>query len=169
MLGEGGLCDIDDKLPRAPHEQNVEVFCNHVAGAALIPRDELLAHNLVIVGGNRPRDWDDNILAALARDFGSSEHVVLRRLLITNLTTQAFYARKSAEYAARYERLAKAQREQAAGNFRRNMPQEAVSNLSSFAKLILDSYHSDNISLTDASKYLGVRAEKVATVEELTR
>ena len=61
LLGEGGVCDIDDSLPRAPREQQVEVFCNHVAGAAMVPTNELLSHQLVTEGGTRARDWDDEI------------------------------------------------------------------------------------------------------------
>jgi hypothetical protein len=52
---------------------------------------------------------------------------------------------------------------------KRNMAQEAVSNLGSFARLVVESYQSDTINLTDASKFLGVKAEKVAAVGELLR
>ena len=38
MVGESGVCDIDDGLPRNQREQRVEVFCNHVAGATLVSR-----------------------------------------------------------------------------------------------------------------------------------
>lgn len=167
LLGEGGVCDIDDTLPRAPQEQRVEVFCNHVAGASLVPQRELLGHDLVRQV-DRPQEWGDDALALLAREFGASEEAVLRRLLIHERTTQEFYARKRAEYQARNARLAQQERDQA-GEMRRNMAQEAVSNLSGFARIVLDSYHSDIINLAEASRYLGVRAEKVAAVDNLVR
>jgi Zn-dependent peptidase ImmA (M78 family)/DNA-binding XRE family transcriptional regulator len=169
MLGESGICDIDDSLLRAPREQRVEVFCNHVTGAAMVPVSALLSHRLVTAGGHLPRDWDDEIIASLARDFGASEEVIVRRLLINRLTTQEFYVRKRAEFQARHARIAQEEREQPADDFKRNMAQEALSNLSTFARIVLDSYHSDIINLSEASKHLGVRAEKVAAVDSLVR
>lgn len=46
-LGESGICDIDEGQLRPPQEQRVEVFCNAVAGAALVPGDALLSEPLV--------------------------------------------------------------------------------------------------------------------------
>lgn len=166
LLGAGGVCDIDDSLPRRPREQRIEIFCNRVAGAALVPRSALLAHPLVAPARPRMRDWEDSILVALARHFGASEEVVVRRLLISGRTSEAFYARKRVEYQAR---VANRSGQVSGQNFRRNMPQEAVSNLSSFARLVLDGYHADMLSLAETSRHLGVRAEKVAAVDDLVR
>jgi Zn-dependent peptidase ImmA (M78 family)/DNA-binding XRE family transcriptional regulator len=168
LLGEGGVCDIDEDVLRPPREQAIEVFCNHVAGAALVPMAALLGHRFV-AGVRGPQDWADEILDALARDFSVSHEVVLRRLLIGGRTTQDFYARKRREYLARFARLEEIEKDQAAENFGRNMAQEAVSNLGTFARLVVSSYQSDTINLTDASKFLGIKAEKVAAVGELLR
>ncbi|MDE0305652.1 MAG: XRE family transcriptional regulator [Albidovulum sp.] len=169
MLGKSGICDIDESMPRAASEQRVEVFCNHVAGAAMVPRRELFAHRLVAAQGTRTEDWDDDIISVLARDFCASEEAIVRRLLITHLTTPEFYTSKRAEYQARNAQLARQERVQANDNFGRNMAREAVSNLSTFARIVIESYHSDIINLSEASKHLGVRAEKVATVDSLIR
>lgn len=167
LLGTSGVCDIDEGLPRSPQEQRIEIFCNHVAGAALVPRNELLSHPLVESARPQVRDWEDNTLGALSRDFGASEEVVVRRLLINGRTSAAFYAQKRAEYQSRHANSTRDDR--ASRDFRRNMPQEAVSNLSSFARLVLDGYHADMLSLSEASRHLGVRAEKVAAVDNLVR
>ena len=167
LLGANGVCDIEESLPRNRHEQSVEIFCNRVAGAALVPKSELLAHPLVAPARPRIREWEDATLVTLARDFGSSEEVIVRRLLINGRTSEAFYARKRAEYQARY--ADKAGEDSTARDFKRNMPQEAISNLSSFARLVLDGYHADMLSLAETSRHLGVRAEKVAAVDNLVR
>lgn len=169
LLGEGGICDLDEEVLRPPREQRIEVFCNHVAGAALVPKDALVQHRLVAAGGARPRDWDDDIIESLTRDFGVSREVVVRRLLIAGRTTQAFYARKRAEYAAQIAQQERQQKEAQKDGFPRNMAQEAVSNLSVFARLVIDGYHSDVINLSEASRFLGVKAEKVAAVDNLIR
>lgn len=169
LLGGGGICDLDEDLLRSPQEQSVEVFANHAAGAALVPQDVLLAHRLVDIGDARPREWSDEVLDSLAKDFSVSEEVVLRRLLIAGHTTAQFYAAKRQQYLARMRRLAEAEREKLAGEFRRNIALETASNLGSFARLVVDSYHSDAINLTDASKFLGVKAEKVPAVADHLR
>ena len=167
LLGANGVCDIEESLPRNRHEQSIEVFCNRVAGAALVPKSELLAHRLVAPARPRIRDWEDATLVTLAREFGSSEEVVVRRLLINGRTSEAFYSRKRAEYQARIAN--RARDADTSQEFKRNMPQEAISNLSSFARLVLDGYHADMLSLAEASRHLGVRAEKVAAVDNLVR
>ena len=167
LLGASALCNLDESLPREPREQAIEVFCNHVAGAALVPRHELLEHPLVASAAPRVRDWEDAVLGTLARDFCASEEVIVRRLLIGGRTSRAFYARKRAEYAARSANLS--QNQSPPDDFRRNMPQEAVSNLSAFARLVLHGYHADLMSLAEASRHLGVRASKVAIVDDLMR
>ena len=167
LLGESGVCDINDDLPRDQREQQVEIFCNHVAGAALVPKSELLAHSLVASASIRMPEWDDATLEALARDFGASKEVIVRRLLINGRASRKFYARKRAQYKAWLANNARGAN--AANEFKRNMPQEAVSNLSSFARLVLDGYHSDLLSLDEVSRHLGVRAEKVSDVDNLVR
>ena len=42
MLRQSSICDIDEEPPRPPEEQRIEVFCNRVAGAALVPAGVLV-------------------------------------------------------------------------------------------------------------------------------
>jgi Zn-dependent peptidase ImmA (M78 family)/DNA-binding XRE family transcriptional regulator len=169
LLGEGGICDLEENVLRPPREQAIEVFANHVAGATLLPRGALLSHPLVSGQSSGPQEWSDEVLDSLARNFSVSEEVVLRRLLILGRTTADFYAAKRQEYLARIQKLQKAEQEKVADDFRRNMALEAASNLGYFARLVVDSYNSDAINLSDASKFLGVKAEKVSAVNEYLR
>ena len=167
LLGESGLCDIEEGFTRPPTEQAVEVFCNHVAGAALVPMDTLKSF-AIVARSSTETIWADDALDALARSFSVSSQVILRRLLIGGCTSHAFYAAKRQELLARYAAMEEAEREQP-NEMRRNMAREAASNLGSFARLVVESYQSDAINLTDASKFLGVKAEKVVSVGELLR
>ncbi len=48
------------------------------------------------------------------------------------------------------------------------MPQEVISDLGRpFVRMLLDSYLNSNLSLSDTSRYLGLRASQVAKVREL--
>ena len=66
MLKGGGICDLNEDYDLPPEKQRIEVFCNHVAGAALMPRQELLNEDIVIRGSN-VTDWSDEELFALAK------------------------------------------------------------------------------------------------------
>jgi Zn-dependent peptidase ImmA (M78 family) len=162
LIGESSLCDIEESFARPPQEQAMEVLCNAVAAAALVPRAALLADSLV-KPHTRPREWSDEELDAIARNFGVSKHVVLRRLLTFGRTTQSFYATRAASWRV-YEPTSVKEDEE----FRRNMPQEVVSDLGRpLVRMIIESYLGSNLSLSDASRYLGLRAGQVARVREL--
>jgi Zn-dependent peptidase ImmA (M78 family) len=162
LLRQSSLCDIEESFVRPPQEQQTEIFCNAVAAAALVPRDALLSDPLVSPH-TRPRDWSDDELGAIARNFGVSTQVILRRLLTVGRTTQGFYAARAGAWRL-YEPSPVREDE----DFKRNMPQEVVSDLGRpFVSMVLDSYLNSNLSLSDTSRYLGLRASQVAKVREL--
>lgn len=166
LLGVGGICDLDEKVLRPPREQKTEVFCNHVAGAALVPKEILQVHE--IVRSNRDFDhWSEDSVRSLARHFCVSRIVVVRRLNMVGLASDAEYSRWQEMLQALMSRTDAEPKDDS--EFKRNVPQEAVSNLGSFARLVISSYESNLINLRDASRMLGVRAEKVANVSDLLR
>lgn len=167
LLHESGLCDFEENVLRPAAEDRVEVFCNHIAGAALVPREQLLQEPVVAAKGEGRHQWSNEELVALARQYGVSREVVLRRLLIVGRTMQDFYGAKRQEFLAQYKQ---AQPQVEPGDFKRNLPREAVSNYGrSFAELVVETYQQDRIALSDAAQYLGVRAKHLPTVERMIR
>jgi Zn-dependent peptidase ImmA (M78 family) len=166
LLERSSICDIDESVQRPPEEQRPEVFCNAVAAAALVPRDALLDHGLVRVSPALPREWSEDELSILGREFGVSNEVVLRRLLTAGRTMPAFYAEKRAIWGRLFDTPAPSSEPDS--DFKRNMPQEVISDLGRrFTSLVVDSYLNSYTSLSDVSRYLGLRADKVAKVREL--
>jgi Zn-dependent peptidase ImmA (M78 family) len=164
FLEQSSICDIDETVLRPPEEQRVEVFCNAVAGAALVPLNALLAEPLVRPHPARPRDWSSGELGALARAFGVSEEVILRRLLTADRASPAFYGAKRAVWGSAMDDVAVTDPE---AEFKRNMPQEVVSDLGKpFTRVVVDSYLNSFTSLSDVSKYLGLRAGQVSKVQK---
>jgi Zn-dependent peptidase ImmA (M78 family) len=165
LLEQSSICDIEERVLRPAEEQQTEIFCNAVAGAALVPRDALLAEQLVANHPARPREWPEEELSGLARIFGVSNEVVLRRLLTLGRTTTAFYAARRAYWGSLLDPPGPPDPD---AEFRRNMPQEVVSDLGRpFAGLVVDSYLNAYTSLSDVSRYLGLRAEQVPRLREL--
>lgn len=93
-LHASGLCEVE--APEGAPLPHVEVFCNHVAGAVMVPEAALLEHKLV--AKHESREWDDSTLEGIGASFKASKDVVLRRLLLFGRTTETFYQDKRAQW-----------------------------------------------------------------------
>lgn len=166
MLREGGLCDLLEETSRT--QERIEVFCNHVAAAALMPRAWVMEEE--IVRTHKGLQWSDEEIAILAQGYRVSREAVVRRLLVLGKTNDDFYRRKRKQLQEEFE----AQQEQA--EQRRALGQEAggfappdrmaVSKAGPFfVRLVLDSYHQEKITANDLSSFLEVRLKHIAKIE----
>lgn len=165
MLRKEGLCDLTEDARRPSEEQRVEVFCNRVAGAILVPTEHLLAEDLLASHRVAAATWSDEELLALARRYQVSREVILRRLLVLGRTTEAFYQLKRREFLAIYRQREEQQRDKKDGGY---VPpdRKAVSATGAFfARLVLDSFHQEKITSSDVSDYLGVRLKWMPQIE----
>lgn len=90
LLDDGGLCDLHNPFRATSQIDKTEMFCNRVAGTALVPSQALLDTSVVRNHG-RSSEWSDDELERLGRTFWVSWEVILRRLLILEKTTRDFY------------------------------------------------------------------------------
>ena len=157
-LHRSGICELDESRLRPSEERRVEVFCNHVAGAALVPMRDLLADEMV---SREPRAtrWSEQQLEDIARRFSVSKFVVLRRLLIAGRTTSAFYREKQDEWL-------RAQAERPERGFVTPDRRAVAEGGKTFVRLVLQSYYQDHITLSDVAKYLGVRLKHLSKIEQ---
>jgi len=149
-LREGGTSSGVDTL---------EVYCNHAAGAAIVPASELrLEAEALATRGSQP--WEDTSIEHLAERFSASCEVIVRRLLILELVTKDFYEKKRAEYLEHPPPTKKG------GGF----PPPAVDALSkaghAYTRLVIQSMYDNIITPNDASDYLGIRLRHFESVEE---
>jgi Zn-dependent peptidase ImmA (M78 family) len=158
-LREGGICTLDDA-------ERVEVFCNHVAGAVLVPADLLRAAPTVAEHGS-DLAWEDREVEGLARRFSVSREVVLRRLLILGLTEETFYRRKRREYADAYKEAEERRRQEKQTH--RAIPRDliAVARSGQFlSTLVLSSYERGRITASDVADYFGIRIKHLGAIEK---
>ncbi len=150
LLRSGGLCDLAG-------EQGIEIFCNHVAGAALVPSARLLKEQVLLAHG-RSAEWADEEIEGLAQTYSVSQEVLVRRLLTLSLTTKAFYEKKRRQYLEEFERLPK----------RKGFVSPAVDAVSALGKpyirLVLDAFRSLKLTANDVADYLGVRLKHLEAV-----
>jgi Zn-dependent peptidase ImmA (M78 family)/transcriptional regulator with XRE-family HTH domain len=157
-LRRGGLCDMTELARRPPEEDAVEVFCNRVAAAFLLPSDWVLKDAMVV--GHAGAAWSDEDLAVLAKRYNVSREAFLRRLLTLGKTTADFYRKKRQEFIEEYRR----RREKAEGF----APPDAIAvgragNF--FTRLVLESYHRERITSGHVAEYLDVKLKHLQNIE----
>lgn len=158
-LDRSGVCDLDD-------HGGVEVFCNRVAGAALVPADALL-REAVVKDHDPEEEWADREIETLARRFSVSREVVARRLLILGRTDEAFYRRKRDQWSDEYRRAEERRREDEKGK-PRPIPQDLIAVARAgqfFSLLILSSYSHGRITASDVADYFGIRIKHLGAIE----
>jgi Zn-dependent peptidase ImmA (M78 family)/DNA-binding XRE family transcriptional regulator len=165
MIHQSGVSDLDDGQVS---DQRVEVFCNKVAAAALMPKLQFLSQPTI---GNAPsgrREWSDEEIDTLAKTFSVSREAVVRRLLTLERTTEAFYRQKRAQYLQEYAASQARKRQQENKKpIPRNMPLETVSSVGRpLIRLLLSQYHSRRLSLSEVSGFLGVKVRHLPRIED---
>lgn len=159
-LQEGGLCDLKEETQSPPAEQRAEVYCNHVAGAILLPKNLLLQEGFVREK-SQATEWSDEEIARLAGKYRISRHALLRRLLMLNRITKDFYQRKQLELEREYEQFKQRQQEGFAPPYR--MVISSVGPM--FIKLVLNSYYQEKITASDLSDFLNVKLKHMKRIE----
>ncbi len=166
MLREGGLCDLLEETSRA--QERIEAFCNHVAGATLMPGAWMLEED--VVRQHKGTQWADEEIALLPRSIaraGRRWSVVSScwgRPRRTSIGRSGSSSRRSSR---RSKRKPSRRRPWAleAGGF---APPDrmAVSTAGPFfVRLVLDSYHQEKITANELSSFLEIRLKHVPKIE----
>ncbi len=163
LLNKDGVCN-PSRYPESSAEiKSIEVFCNRFAGAVLIPMDQLLNHTRV-KRAKHGHEWQDKSLRSISKDFKVSPEVVLRRLLIANLTSVELYKKRRDEWNAKD--VAGQQKKRKGGV--RNIPTECVQrNGLPLTSLVIDSYKNKKITKSDVADYLDIRLKHLPGVERV--
>lgn len=153
-IGRGGISDADLTLAGEGH-QDVEAFCNEVAGELLLPWARL-------EGRWRDRtvttaDWT----ADVARDFHVSSVMVARQLWLHEaITREQFFQFYEAEKA---NWITKGAESSGGGNFYLSAP---IRNSRLLTEAVLESVSAAETSIRDASRLLGVKPANLPKLEE---
>lgn len=155
MLREGGMCDLHE-------DDRYEAFCNRVAAATLMPRNQILQEHIVLPK-TATSVWSDTEIKYLANRYGVSQEATLRRMLSLERTTSAFYAEKREQYQEEY--LTYSSSHKGKGGpvppFRKTISRVGHA----FAKLVLSNYYQDYITAGDVSEFLEVRLKHLPKIE----
>lgn len=158
LLNTGGICDIEEETET--EQEALEVFCNHVAGAVMVPSDALLSSPMV-AGERRPRPWLDEVIKQLSRNFHASRETILRRLLILNRTTPAHYREKRRQFAIEHAERVAAQPAGFAPHHRVQLSGAGPL----FTQLVLEAFNRERITASDVSDFLSIRVKHLPEIE----
>lgn len=160
VLHIAGICDLEEEWLRPPEAQRVEVFCNRIAGAILVPFDRLL-NEKVVQGKYGDPEWSHEELRGLARLYQVSREVILRRLLLAGRTTAEHYQLLREEFQEEYKKLSRPK-----GGFMTPAREAVTSAGVPFVSLVLNGYYQGSITAADLSEYLGVRLKHLPKIEQ---
>ncbi len=160
LVNDSGVCDLHDR----GSSDDLELACNEIAAAVLLPRRPFLAEPVL---SSRPLKgrWAENQLVALAESYSVSREVVLRRLLTFGLTTWAFVNEKRDEYQSAY---AAARERTSSGG-----PSPYVLKIRDlgrpYAELALEAFNRNEITAADVSGFLEVKINNLPKLEDQLR
>lgn len=160
LIGATGISNL--RLSRRPKsvEQQIEVFCNAVAGEVLVPSRSLATHRIVVESDEAP-EWSDSTIRELARAYQVSREVIVRRLLDMGLTTREIYRQRRAQYAEEARRA-----EKRGGPI--PMPRRIIRAVGQpFAKIVISAYDREVITGPEVAELLGARLHHLPGVEVL--
>ena len=164
LVNNGGVCDCEEYSRIQTPEQNVETFCNHVAGAALVPASILSSHIIVQQHGKYV-EWEDEEIYNLSLEFSVSEEVIVRRLLILGFTSLEFYERKRRDYSMRWHEYKEKQRTEGRPGFAPYHRLMLRKNGKPYTRQVFSAYYDKRITLSDVADYLGVRIRYLKDME----
>ena len=156
LLNVSGISKFEQsymsRLPVA--ERRLEQFCNKVAAEILIPSADF---GQQIAGlPSDAESMQDHLYATLANRYGVSREAILRRLLDLGRVSQVFYEQKAKLWAS--------QKKAASGGDWYASQNTYLSD--KFAREVIGRHYRNQISVEQASEYLGIKAKNFAGLEQ---
>ena len=156
------LCLETSSICDWAEDRQIEIFCNMVAGATLVPTSDLLIRYSSVTSGNR--EPTDQEIETLEHEYSVSREVIVRRLQILNRVSVQFYSQKRAQYQREFERR-KAEKT-GGGGFLSWRQMILRSNGRRYSALVLDAYYQGSITLTNVSRHLDMNLRYFDWFEE---
>ncbi len=139
-------------------EQEEERWCNRLAAAVLVPKDDLLSLQQVRER-NRPSAWKGDEVRALARRYRVSPAVMIRRLGAFDLVVQGTYEALREEY----DTWRASEEEAGGGSFYNNVLARLGTLLPTLA---FRGFYADALGARDLSRIMGTKIKNLGEFEE---
>lgn len=174
LMHSSGLCNLLERRQPGSKTFDIEAYCNAVAGAVLLPRDEVV-EGLLDADVHGPIAWPEATLYEWARRYQVSREVVLRRFVSLGYATLDQYFRNLYLYSQQYQAkreydLTERERRKREGLSlpRPNTLQLRVRNLGRrYISDVLRAYSRRDINAAELSEYLETKVDHIPDVVRL--
>lgn len=143
---------------------SVEAFCNRVAAAVLMPREDVL-RQADVSGATRLSRWSEEQIARLSNRYKVSREAMVLRLIDLERASRSVYDDMKPRWEAEYRRQAE-QEEGSGGDYYRMKVRDLGRG---FIASVLSAYNQGDISSRDVTQYLDVRLSQVPTLAGMIR
>ncbi|MCX5647150.1 MAG: ImmA/IrrE family metallo-endopeptidase [Phycisphaerae bacterium] len=164
-LDESGVSNLRTAAKPSTQTEIVEVFCNRVAAAVLVPQDAFQ---------ERWKRGDTNTaleerIQSQSRYFKVSDWVIARRLLDWGQISKPKYDELTQDYDEQWreakvrDKERQAEAEGGPSFYRLKL----MNNGNAFSRVVLSAYESGSVSGRDASSLLGIKLDKIGNLAEM--
>ena len=164
LLNKGSLC-LPERWGFAGAEEiaKVEIFCNHFAGAFIVPHDYLLSHKY-LKGDQKITIGMERKVGGISNSFQVSKEVIIRRLVILKKIPQSDYRTWRKTRSGIPTPVAAS----GGGGSGRDIASECVGkNGRNFTSQVLDSYRNEKITYADIADSLDIKTKYIPRLEKI--
>jgi len=159
----GGVCDLH-QFSRS--QDDLEIYCNAVAGETLLPL-AVVRDFAVVQSHTNGEHWSDAELEQIVSAAGgASTEVVLRRLLQLGLAGRPEYEKRRDEFLLQYEEFRKARRARGGTGGPPPYRMQVRDRGRPFIRSVLNAYSERLITLSDVSELAGVRVKHLQNLQK---
>jgi Zn-dependent peptidase ImmA (M78 family)/transcriptional regulator with XRE-family HTH domain len=163
LLNKGGLC-LPEKwgLTGTGEIAKVEIFCNHFAGAFIVPHDYLLSHEY-LRGDQKINIGMGRKIGGISKSFCVSKEVIVRRLVILKKILVSDYRAWRKTHSGTFTPAAGG-----GGGSGRDIANECVGKHGrNFTSQVLDSYRNEKITYADIAESLDIKTKYIPRLEKI--
>jgi Zn-dependent peptidase ImmA (M78 family) len=161
LTNVSGICTPESLSPYDANTQLIERFCNHFAGAFLVPRTAL-DQDVNAIEIRRRRVVDNSLLFEIANHFKVSSQVILHRLLTCEFISSSQYQAKSDELEVQKKTPKRGR------GFGMTTPKRCITEDGRlFTAIALAAKERDSITYSDLADYLAIDLKYLDKVEAL--
>jgi Zn-dependent peptidase ImmA (M78 family) len=168
LLHADGVCDVLPRRQARGPTDEVEIFCNQVAAATLMPLSTFKSEPALRSPPANLR-WSEDTIGSLSDKYSVSREAVVRRLYSVGLADWDYLQEKEAEYRAAYQAFLDEQKRKRRENERSGGPsyyRMKVRDLGrGFIESALDAYYRRAITGSDLSEYLEIKLNGLPKLE----
>ena len=163
LLNKGSLC-LPERwgLTGTGDIAKVEIFCNHFAGAFIVPHDYLLSHKY-LRGDQKINIGLERRIGGISKSFCVSKEVIVRRLLILKKIPISDYRAWRATHSGTFTPAAGG-----GGGSGRDIANECVGKHGrNFTSQVLDSYRNEKITYANIAESLDIKTKYIPRLEKI--